>query len=417
VFPTRRAAACLAAVGVVSAVLAVPFSVPLVAVAALFGLTLADMVAARTPPATSDQSRLPSLARGQPIPFTIRVEHRRGRAWRLRQPVPPGLVVTPAEVHGPELVGTIVGRHRGTHLLPRPVVRVRGPLGLGACDHVLGADREASVLPDLPGARRQAVARRRARSAEEGRRYDRRGLGTEFESVRDYAPDDDIRQVNWMATARVGRAMSNQFRIEANRDLFCVVDAGRLMAAPVGDATRLDVALDAVAATAVAAEEVGDRVGVVAFADSLLRVLAPRRRGAEVAVRAMFDLEPKEVESDYQRAFEVVGGFKRAIVVVFTDLMDEAAARTLLDALPVLTRHHAMLVATCTDLDLRSAVASEPHRPFDVLRASVAAELLSGRERAMRLMRARGAVVVEDSPDRLGATCVAGYLSLKRRAR
>src|SRR5919106_1721100 len=76
------------------------------------------------------------------------------------------------------------------------------------------------------------------------------GLGTEFESVREYSPDDDIRQVNWLATARLARPMSNEFRLEQDRDVVAVIDAGRLMASPITEATLLDVALDAVTALA-----------------------------------------------------------------------------------------------------------------------------------------------------------------------
>src|SRR5579862_5154524 len=115
------------------------------------------------------------------------------------------------------------------------------------------------------------------------------------------------------------------------------------MASPVGGMTRLDVALDAMTALAVAAEETGDRVGALAFDAAVTRRFAPRRRGAEPLVRALFDLEPREVESDYERAFIAIGQHKRALVALFTDLVDESASRSLLDACPMLARHHAVL--------------------------------------------------------------------------
>jgi uncharacterized protein (DUF58 family) len=416
-FPTRNAAGLLVVVGVVCAVLSVPYAVPLLAASVVVGLTLVDMSFARTGPLRWEQTAVSTLARGTPVEFRVRVEFTRARVLRLRQPSPAALSVEPSEARSALLTAALVGCERGVHLLPSPVVRVSGPLGLGACDHSLGESRTVAVFPDLPGARRRSIAGRRARSAEEGRLYDRLGLGTEFESVRDYSPDDDVRQVNWLATSRLGRPMSNQFRVEANRDLMCLIDTGRLMAAPLEGATRLDHALDAVAATAVAAEDAGDRVGVVAFADSVLRVLRPRRRAAEAIVRATFELGSLEVESDYQRAFETVGGFKRALVAIFTDLMDEAAARTLLEAAPVLGRRHAVMVATCSDTDLLAAVSANPRTPHDVLRASVAAELLENREHALEMLRALGATVVEAPPSDLGTACVAGYLRLKRRAR
>jgi uncharacterized protein (DUF58 family) len=211
--------------------------------------------------------------------------------------------------------------------------------------------------------------------------------------------------------------MSNQYRVDENRDLVCLVDTGRLMAAPLGTATRMDIALDALTALAVAAESAGDRVGTIAFGETILRHLSPRRRGAEPVVRALFDLEPTETESNYELAFTAVGGAKRALVALFTDLMDEAATSSLIESLPVLTRRHAVMAVTCVDADLLSVSTRSPAVLHDALRQAAAVDLLNSTARSVELIGRMGAVVVESPPDRLGAACVDGYLRLKRRAR
>jgi uncharacterized protein (DUF58 family) len=211
--------------------------------------------------------------------------------------------------------------------------------------------------------------------------------------------------------------MSNQYRVDENRDVMIAVDAGRLMASPIGDLTRLDVALDAVAVLAVAAEDAGDRVGALAFDARVSRQLRPGRRNAENVVRALFDLEPTEVESDYERAFFAVGRQKRALVVLFTDIVDEGAARTLIGAVPILVRHHAVLIVSSADPDLTAAVSTLPDDVRQVMRISVAAELLASRSRSVALLRSLGADVVEAAPRSLGPACVGAYLRLKQRAR
>src|SRR5260370_6570681 len=115
----------------------------------------------------------------------------------------------------------------------------------------------------------------------------RLGLGTDFESIRDYLPDDDIRQVNWRASARTGRPMSNQYRVEQDRNVICCIDAGRLMAAPVSAApgaavplTRLDAALDAAVAVALVAGEIGDQAGATAFGRGIRRRPPPLPRAS-----------------------------------------------------------------------------------------------------------------------------------------
>lgn len=415
--PTRWCAGLLALVAVVGVLVPVPPVVLVLAAAVVVGLAVADAALGRAQHPVATRTRPPVLVRGAEVPFEVRATVASARSVRLRQPVPPELGLVPDHATGAVLRASLRARHRGTHVLGPAVVRSSGPLGLVQRDRRTGEAGEVTVYPDLPRARRLALVRRSSRHSDEGRVAVRLGLGTEFETVRDYAPDDDVRQINWRATSRTGRPMSNQYRVDENRDLLCMVDAGRLMAAPVAGGTRLDIALDAVAVLAVAADEAGDRVGALAFDSAVRRVLAPRRRGAESVVRALYDLEPVEEESSYDEAFQVASGRKRALLALFTDVTDAAAVRPLLDALPVLVRRHAVLVATLRDPDLVASAAAVPTQLLDVYRASVALDLLEGRRRALERCRALGAVVVEAEPDAFGAACVAGYVRLKQRAR
>ena len=200
--------------------------------------------------------------------------------------------------------------------------------------------------------------------------------------MRDYQPDDDIRQVNWAATARTGRPMSNQYRIEQDRDVVCLLDSGRLMSAPIGDRTRLDAALDALAAVALVADELGDRSGVIAFDSEIRRRVATGRRNSDAVIGAVFDLEPRAIDTDYEIAFHLVGSAKRALVVVFTDLLDEAAARSLVAAVPVLARRHAVVVASVRDPDVERGQDRAERAPRRVPRR--------GRARVDRRPPARG---------------------------
>ncbi|MDQ3916099.1 MAG: DUF58 domain-containing protein, partial [Actinomycetota bacterium] len=316
-----------------------------------------------------------ALARGAPAPFSV--EHRDGGALRVRQPNVPALAFDPQEGDG-AVRGTVLPVLRGRHEVPAPATVATGPLGLGRWFHSRGAAQEVLVYPDLPSARRIVHRLREGRFREPGRlSRGPLGLGTEFESVRDYVPDDDFRQVNWRATARVGRPMTNQYRIEQDRDVVCVVDSGRLMGAPLGaQKTRLDVALDATVAVALVADEVGDRCGTLAFDGRIRRDLRPRRAGARRVIEALFDLEPTETDSDYELAFRTVGGGKRSLVLMFTDLVDEPAARSLITATPVLARRHFLVVASAADPDLDELANAAPAGPVEAARRTVAREVL-----------------------------------------
>ena len=182
--PTPRAAAVLAGVAVSLLVVPVPVAV-LLAIALATGVVV-DAWLVRTPPVV--ERRVPNrLARG--VPATLSLAAEEPARVKLRQPVPPDLTFAPTPRDG-VLTGPIVARRRGRHLLPKPVARRTGPLGLAAWTHEVGETTEVLVYPDLPAARRLAGSVRTGKFRDEGlRRRGPLGLGTEFESVRDYSPD------------------------------------------------------------------------------------------------------------------------------------------------------------------------------------------------------------------------------------
>ena len=184
------------------------------------------------------------LSRGVAAPLEVSVTLPPQRV-RVRQPGTPDLRIEPTVSDG-GLVGTVTALRRGHHDLPPVAVRVRGVLGLAQWSRSVGQEHGVEVYPDMPAAYRIAARVRRGVFQLEGARLrGALGLGTAFESIREYVDGDDVRRVNWLATARSDHPMVNQYRIEQDRDVICVLDAGRLMGAPVGDRTRMDAAVDA----------------------------------------------------------------------------------------------------------------------------------------------------------------------------
>ncbi len=410
--PTGRAALVFAAIAVVALVL--PWPVAALLALGVVGATVADAAVARRPVEVT--RTLPTiLARGVPASLTLRSGPVAGTI-RMRQATAPDLVLGEQE-GGAEIQTTLTARRRGRHTLPAPAARVVGPLGLAVWNRRPGADEEVLVYPDLPNAHRLSTSVRRGRFRHEGRARGPLGLGTDFESIREYEPDDDIRQVNWRTTERVGRPMSNQYRVDTDRDVICVVDCGRLMAAPVRDRTRLDAAVDAATALSAVADVLADRCGVIAFDARVSRDVPPRRAGGRAVVQALFDVEPVPVESDYLATFAAVAERKRAWVIVFTDLLEGTAARPLLEALPVLVRRHAVAVASSIDPELEELLLASPRDRTDVYRTAVALDVGHARLRVVSELRRRGVDVVEAAPDRLASACVRAYLKAKARAR
>lgn len=410
--PAPRAVAILAALAL--SALLIPIGVVALLALALVAAVFVDARAARRAPRVQRQAP-EVLSRGVPAPLRISATPAAGGEVTVRQGAPASVEIPNRQ--GPGLDTTVTARRRGRHVLPAVAARATGPLKLARWDHKATEPAALRVFPDLHTARRLALAVARGRFRDQGATArGPLGLGTEFELIRDYEPDDDIRQVNWRATARLGRPMSNQYRLEQDRDLILLIDAGRLSTAPLGEATILDAELDAAVALAFVADELGDRTGAVAFDDDVRVAIAPQRKGGQTVVRALYDLEANPVDSDFELAFRRAEGSKRALVVVFCDLLEEAAARPLVRAVPVLTRRHAVVVASPSDPALEAIAHTPETDRLNRARATVAQDVLNARARAAAQVRAAGARVIEAPPEKLPATLVAQYLRAKSRA-
>jgi uncharacterized protein (DUF58 family) len=425
VIPTVRCAWLVAALAL--AALLVPLWLVGLAALGVIAATVVDGLAVRRSPRIERNLSM-VLARGTASALDVVALTGDERRVLLRQPATPWCEVrTRAGLR--ELRGEVLAVRRGRHELPAVAAASIGPLGLARWYHRSGAPSELLVYPDLPTAMRLAMHLRQGRAAPDGRlRRGPIGIGTDFESIREYAPDDDIRHVNWRAGARLGRPMTNQYRVEQDRDVVFLVDAGRLMAAPTaatyGSPTLLDAALDAATAVAMAADELGDHCGAIAFDAGIRRELAPRRRGGQRVVHALFDLEPALEDSDFERAFLRVGSSRRALVLVFTDLIDERAADSLLRAAPMLARRHAVVVAGVGDpmLDeLAWGTHGSARAPADAVGADAAAvgalSVLEAREGAALSIRRTGAATVLAPSAELPQRCVQAYLRAKAMVR
>ena len=370
-----------------------------------------DALAVRRSPSVT--RHVGGFARGVPTQVTVTVEAPNASAVEIRQPVPPDMTSPAAITNQRVLKTTLVPGQRGRYELPVVAIRTDGPLGLGRWYHQHGEPMGVRVYPDLPAAERLAQAvRQRSIRAVGSRRRGPLGLGTEFESVREYQTDDDFRQINWRATARLGRPMSNNLRVEQDADVWLIVDTGRLMAASfsLGDglANRLDLALDIAAAVGLVADDLGDRVGFIAYADRITTLLQPRRSGGGAAIEAAFALMPSDGESDHETAFAAMASSRRGLVYVLTDLIDDAAAKPLAAALPAICRRHVVTVVGLDDPEFVRARTSGSET-----QKLVVADIDAASESAARLLRRSGANVLVAPADRIAETTVRYYVQAR----
>ncbi|WP_136586993.1 DUF58 domain-containing protein [Microbacterium hydrothermale] len=331
-------------------------------------------------------------------------------ADRARVTVPPG------ERRGTPL--PLLPRRRGELRSAFVVVRSLGPLGLAGRQAVIDAPGRLRVLPPFTSRRHLPSRLARLRELDGNTTLQVRGQGTEFDSLREYVRGDDVRSIDWRATARAGTTMLRTWRPERDRHVVIVIDTGRTAAARVGDGVRLDAAMEAALLLSVLAARAGDHVHLLMF-DRVTRARVTRVDGTQLLptlVDAMTPVDPQLIDTDWDAAFAQVRGLsvRPALVVLLTAADDPEAARAFLAALPAVAARSRLLVATATD----GPGAVPTHR--DAADVYAAAAIERARHDAARVRDAvvrAGGDAVSASADDLPPLVADRYLALKAAGR
>jgi uncharacterized protein (DUF58 family) len=311
---------------------------------------------------------------------------------------------------------------RGRFEVDRLAVRIEGRLGLGARQREVPLRTVLRVHPPFRSAEEAELRIRRARILEVGMRSARGlGGGTEFEQLREYGPDDEFRRIDWTATARSGKPIVRTYRAERNQSVLVLLDNGRVMAGRVGGVPRAEHAIDAAMMLTTVATRLGDRCGLVAFDREVRTVVAPSRTPSQFSrvTEAMYALEPVLFESDYAGAFaEVTGRFRRrSMLVLLTDLLEQAVMDSLVPALPLITRTHLVVVAGVRDPAVQQWAESAAQDDDEAFRRVAAIQATENRRRTSARLQSLGAVVVDAEPARLAVDLADTYLHIKSTGR
>jgi uncharacterized protein (DUF58 family) len=318
------------------------------------------------------------------------------------------------------LVTRLTPTRRGDRTAAHVTVRALGPLGLAGRQRRHRVPWSVRVLPPFTSRKFLPEKLAKLRELDGAVALNRRGQGTEFDSLREYVDGDDVRSIDWRATARGGGVVVRTWRPERDRRLVCVLDTGRTSAARVGDVPRLDAALDACLLLAAVAARAGDRVDLIA-ADSVVRASvegASRNEVLPTLVQAMAPLEPALVESDAQLLVAEVlrRERKRALVVLFTSLDAAPIEHGLLPVLGGLTARHTVVLAAVGD----PRVAELAGRRGDteaVYQAAAAERALAERRRVTAQLRRRSVTVIDAPADTFASQVADAYLALKAAGR
>ena len=276
------------------------------------------------------------------------------------------------------------------------------------------------IYPNLEDARRHSIYLLRSRQIALEKRHTRvRGIGREFESLREYQTGDEYRDICWTAAARRGKLVTRIYQIERSQTVWIVIDSGRLMRARVGNFSKLDHAVNSALSLAQVALYSGDRVGMIAYGRGIRHQLPAAKGSAHL--RQMIDqlalVQEEGSEADHlQMAARLLTDQKRrSLVVWLTDLAETAMTPEVIEAASMMMPRHLVLFVVIGQPDLGELASKTPQSESEMYQVAAAQEMVHRRELLLARLRERGALALEVSSGAVSPVLVNAYLQIKER--
>ena len=395
---------------------------------AILAMVAFDALAGRGSRVQIERTAASIFSVGRANPVTIQLHNTSSRVLRgsvTDDPVAeavstglPGTFDVPA--HGTvALRYDITPTRRGKRSLAAVTVRYALPLGLLQKQERVPLPQDVDVYPDVHAARALEMLRRQGRDDARVGSLRVRGGDTEFERLRPYQVGDEIRHVDWRASARKDDLVVRQFQAESNQNVIFAIDIGRGMRGESGGLTSIDHALGAALLTADVALRGGDKAGLFTFADKPRSLVRPTggRSGGRKLTRAAYALEAGLEATDYRSAmvFLKTQMKARSLFVVFTNLLEPRSAKDLAAAVKSLMPRHLPLCVLMRDEEIESLALAPVTNEEDVLVRAAAGESLAWRDGIVRALKNSGALVLDARPGDVTPLLVKRYLEVKAR--
>ncbi|HEU4414402.1 MAG TPA: DUF58 domain-containing protein [Candidatus Angelobacter sp.] len=370
---------------------------------------------------------LPSLSNAMEVSIEVRNSGGIGVECSVLDDIPQSLMQQP-----PTLTLRVAPQDSAAaHYTVRPLERgdihlgeayLRYQSGSGFAERWARADLRQTirVFPDLEDAKRHNIYLSRARQIELERRLIRqRGVGREFESLREYQRGDEFRNICWTATARRGKHVTKLFQVERSQAIWIVMDAGRLMRARVDELSKLDLSVNAALSLAQIALYSGDRVGLLVYGRNVQQRVGPGRGLAHMRaiIESLASAREEVAEADHLRAAGVLLQMQkqRALIIWVTDLADTSMTPEVIESASRILSKHLLLFTVIAQTDLNKLAAGSPNSTADLYTVAAAQEMVHRRESLIGKVRNQGALALEIDPSRLTTSLVNQYLEVKER--
>ena len=309
---------------------------------------------------------------------------------------------------------------RGEYYFGRIIMYVKSLLGLLMRRHNIEADEIVPVYPSYQQMRKYELLSQTTIQAEHGNKRMRKiGHSMEFEQIKEYVRGDDIRSVNWKATARKGSLMVNNYTDEKSQQVYCIIDKGRLMKMPFGGLTLLDYAINSTLVLANVCLQKQDKIGLMTFANKMGSLLAADRKPIqrENILQLLYNQETAFLESDYEMLYmQIRNRIKhRSLIVLYTNFESLSGLNRQLNYLRSIAKHHLLMVIFFENTELHKLSHLDARNVEEVYIKTIAEKFEFEKRLIVKELKKHGILSILTAPEKLTINAVNKYLELKAR--
>ena len=310
---------------------------------------------------------------------------------------------------------------RGEYIFHDVNVFVKSPLRLVVRRIKLEGETMVKVLPSYLSLRQYELLAYSNNLAEAGSRKIRKiGHSLEFEQIKEYVTGDDIRSINWKATARRGgELMVNNYTDERSQQVYCIIDKGRVMKMPFEGMTLLDYAINATLILSRVALIRQDRAGLITFAEQMGNFLPADRKAAQMGaiLETLYNQQTRFLETDFEKLYALVRTriTQRSLLVLFTNFESLSGLQRQLPYIRGIARNHLVLVVFFENTELKQLTEIAANDIESLYTKTIGEKFVYEKRLIVKELQQHGIFTILTAPENLTMNTVNKYLELKAR--
>ncbi len=314
---------------------------------------------------------------------------------------------------------TISPTKRGNYHFGNVLLYFKSQLGFVKRRQTIDAEENVQVYPAFSQLGQYSLMAQTTTTEQGSKRMRKIGQSMEFEQIKNYVSGDDIRTINWKATARNGNLMVNNYTDEKSQQVYCIIDKGRLMKMPFAGLSLLDYAINATLALSNICLQKQDRIGLMSFSDKMGNIIAADRKPVqrENIMQVLYKEQTNFMESDYEMLYMQVRNKlkQRSLLILFTNFESLNGLKRQLNYLRSIAKHHLLLVVFFENTELTKLSTATAKNVEDVYVKTIADKLAYEKRMVVKELLHYGILSVLTSPENLTVNAINKYLELKAK--